>query len=289
MKNQIKGILIPVGGNEDKGLDLEENQLYSTDFVSDGILWHILNAAKGVRSHVVIIPTASGIPKEVSENYLTAFGKLGCENLEVLNIQRKEDANSSKSAEIISRADCIMMSGGDQSKLSRIIRGSRVHEIMMDRYYNEPVVIAGTSAGAVAMSKLMVTGGSSTEALIKGAVKMNTGLGFLKEVIIDSHFIRRGRFGRLAEAVARKPQLWGIGLAEDTGMIIRNGDDATVIGSGMIILFDPASLTHNKHDELEKGTPMSMSNLVVHILSNGDQFSIRERKIHVLPMDKSFI
>lgn len=289
MSDQIKGILIPIGGNEDKGLDLSESQTYSKDFISEGILWHILNAAKGIHSNVVIIPTASGIPNEVSKNYLSAFEKLGCDNLTKLNIQSRKEADSDRSFKILSEADCILMSGGDQSKLVRILRETRAHQLIRDRYQIEPLVIAGTSAGAVAMSDQMVIGGSSKESLIKGAVQMNIGLGFLHEVIIDSHFIRRGRFGRLAEAVARIPNLWGIGLAEDTGIIIKEGDHATVIGSGMVILFDPASLTHNKHDELEEGTPMSMSNLIVHILSNGDQFSIKERKIHVLPIDEDFI
>ncbi|NND76614.1 MAG: cyanophycinase [Flavobacteriales bacterium] len=287
--NKVKGTLIPVGGNEDKGLDLSESQTYSKDFISEGILWHILNEAKGVDSKVVIIPTASGIPKEVARNYLDGFGTLGCTDLTVLDIQARDEANDEFSCELIHAADCIMMSGGDQLKLSRIVSGTKVHEIMMDRYKNDKIVIAGTSAGAVAMSEEMVIGGSSKEALIKGAVLMDKGLAFIPELIIDSHFIRRGRFGRLAEAVARKTDLLGIGLAEDTGIIIKNGDHATVIGSGMVILFDPEKLTHNKNDELEEGTPMSMSNLIVHILSNGDEFSIKEREIHVLPLDKSFI
>ena len=163
-----------------------------------------------------------------------------------------------------------------------------MHDIIIDRAQNEPVVIAGTSAGAMAMSNEMIAGGSSTEALLKGAVKMVRGLGLIPQLIFDSHFIKRGRFGRLAEAVAKFPSLLGVGLAEDTGMIIKNCNEFTIIGSGMVILFDPGKLIHNNEKILEEGTPMSMSNLVVHILSNGDQFMIDERKLKILPMESVF-
>ena len=137
----------------------------------------------------------------------------------------------------------------------------------MHRYFDRTLyimkefVIAGTSAGAMCMSEEMVAGGSSTEALYKGAVRMREGMGFISDLIIDSHFIRRGRFGRLAEAVAKFPKLLGVGLAEDTGLIIKNCNEFKVIGSGMVILFDGGKLTHNNQEILEEGTPMTISNL----------------------------
>ena len=134
-----------------------------------------------------------------------------------------------------------------------------------------------------------MAGGSSTEALYKGAVNMRDGMGFISELIIDSHFIRRGRFGRLAEAVAKYPRLLGVGLAEDTGLIIKNCNEFKVIGSGMVILFDGGKLTHNNEEILPEGTPMTISNLVVHILSNSDRFTVDQRKIEILPVDADFI
>ena len=118
------------------------------------------------------------------------------------------------------------------------------------------------------MSKEMITGGSSRESFMKGAVAMNKGMGFIPKLIIDSHFIRRGRFGRLAEAVARFPELIGIGLAEDTGLVIKE-NSFEVIGSGMVIVFDARKAKHNNHKTLEKGTPMSLTNLKTSILANG--------------------
>lgn len=283
----VKGILIPVGGNEDKGD--ENGQEYPGDFVSDGILWHVLNAAKGVDSKVVVIPTASSIPEEVALNYDDAFRQLGCEHITILDARSPEDANSAETCRILAEADCVMMTGGDQSKISTVFGDSLAHQLLLDRYQNDPIVIAGTSAGAMVMSQEMIAGGSSTESFLKDAVIMKTGLGLLPLTIIDSHFIRRGRFGRLAEAVAIHTNLLGIGLAEDTGIVIREGNLATVIGSGMVVLFDARSLSHNNHDKLKPGTPMSMSGLVTHILSNGDQFTISDRKLRILPLTESFI
>ncbi|WP_417198158.1 cyanophycinase, partial [Bizionia sp.] len=190
----------------------------------------------------------------------------------------------------IKTADCIMFSGGDQSKIAKYIGGSTIHTILMERYKNdEGFVIAGTSAGAMAMSEEMVSGGSAAKAFLKGAVKMRKGLALIPELIIDTHFIQRGRFGRISEAVAKFPSLIGFGLAEDTGMIIKNGNSCTVIGSGMVIVFDGKNLTHNNEKVLELGTPMTMTNLTVHVLSNGDQYDINKRQVTVLPIEAPFI
>ena len=182
-----------------------------------------------------------------------------------------------------------MFSGGDQSKITSKIRDTRIHTILKERFRSEEIVIAGTSAGAMCMSKEMITGGRSQESLFKGTVGMSKGMGFISNLIIDSHFIKRGRFGRLAESVAIFPDIMGVGLAEDTGMVIKNGETFEIIGSGMVILFDPRDLKHNNENVLETGTPMSLVNLKVHVLTNGDRFNITKRKVKVLPLDAPFV
>jgi cyanophycinase len=277
----IKGTLIPIGGNEDKGMG--ENEMYTLEFLKEGILSHVVRESGGKKARIVVIPTASSIPKEVGENYLHAFDKLGCDHVEVIHIKSRDDSDKKAFVKLIEEANCVMFSGGDQSNIVNRIGGTRMHEILLDRYRNEDFVIAGTSAGAMCMSSEMIAGGSSTESLFKGAVRMRDGMGFVPELIIDS------RFGRLAEAVAKFPNLIGVGLAEDTGIVIKNCNDFKVIGSGMVVIFDGSTLSHNNEEILEMGTPMSMGNLVVHILSNSDQFVINERKIDILPMDAAFI
>ena len=284
----VKGTLIPIGGNEDKGN--EENEQYTQEFISEGILYHVVKEAGGIDANIVVIPTASSIPIEVGESYLDAFSTLGCNNVTVLDIRKKEDSEKEDSIKLIKQADCVMFSGGNQSKITDKIGGTTIHKILTDRYKNEEgFVIAGTSAGAMAMANEMIAGGSASEAFIKGAVTMYKGLSLIPELIIDTHFIRRGRFGRQSEAVAKHPNLIGIGLAEDTGMIIKNGNDCTVIGSGMAIIFDGSKLTHNNEKILEEGTPMTMANLTVHVLSNSDMYSIKDRKVSVLAIDAPFI
>jgi cyanophycinase len=284
----IKGTLIPIGGNEDKGIEV--NEMYTLEFITEGILSHVLREAGGVKAKIVVIPTASRIPIEVGENYINAFTTLGCNNIHVLDIRTKKDAESKNAIDLIKSANCIMFSGGDQSKITNKIGGSIIHNIIINRFRNETgFVVAGTSAGAMVMAKEMIAGGSAAEAFIKGAVSMYKGLGLIPELIIDTHFVKRGRFGRISEAVAKFPNLIGVGLSEDTGMIIKNGNDCTVIGSGMAIIFDGSKLAHNNEKVLKTGTPMTMTNLTVHVLSNGDKYDIQNRSVNVLPIESPFI
>lgn len=284
---RIKGTLIPIGGNEDKGIDTHE--AYHLEFIEEGILSRVVRESGGPDATIAIIPTASRIPVEVGENYTNAFGKLGCRNVHVLDIRKREESENQRNIELIRKADCIMFSGGNQALIIEKIGHTTIHEILLERYKNDNIVVAGTSAGAMCMSSEMITGGSSKESFFKGAVGMNIGMGFIPDLIIDSHFIRRGRFGRLAEAVAKFPKLLGIGLAEDTGLVIKNCSTFEVIGSGMVLLFDPSKLKHNNQKILSVGEPMSLSNLKTHVLSNGDRFNIRKRKLKVLPLDSPFV
>lgn len=281
-----KGTLIPIGGNEDKGI--EENEMYHLEFIATGILSRVVKECGGPEAMIVIIPTASSIPEQVSKNYLEAFGKLGCTNLHVMDIRERDESEDLANIALIKKTDCVMFSGGNQSKITTIIGGTTIHKILMERYESDKLVIAGTSAGAMCMTQEMITGGSSQESFLKGAVGMAEGMEFVNNLIIDSHFIRRGRFGRLAEAVAKFPDLIGVGLAEDTGLVIKD-DSFEVIGSGMVILFDARKAKHNNHAILEEGTPMSLTNLKTNILANGDQFNIKKKKVKILPVDAPFV
>ncbi|KQC32837.1 cyanophycinase [Nonlabens sp. YIK11] len=280
---EIKGTLIPIGGNEDKGI--EEQEIYTLEFIQEGILARVVAETGGTNATIVVVPTASQIPVEVSNNYLQAFGKLGCENVHIMDIREREDSLKPEFLELMRRADCVMFSGGNQSLITRKIGGTELHSIIMDKYQNTNFVIAGTSAGAMCMSKEMITGGSAKESFVKGAVGLGQGMSFIPSLIIDSHFIRRGRFGRLAESVATFPDLLGVGLAEDTGLVIKKGKTIEVIGSGMIILFDPRKVTHNNLPYIENGENLSVANMRTHVLSNGDIFNIKKRKLKIVPAE----
>ncbi len=283
----IKGTLIPIGGNEDKGLHRANR--FRMDYISQGILARVVFESGGNKANILVITTASGIPEETGKNYIDAFARLGCENVQHLYICSKFEADSEANIRKLRAADCVMFSGGNQSKITTHIKKTKFHKILMQRYTNEEFVVAGTSAGAMCMSNEMISGGSSKESFIKASTKMRQGMSFIPEIIIDTHFIQRGRFGRLSEAVARFPERVGIGLAEDTGMVIRNGNDCDIIGSGMVIVFDPGELTHNNYKILKDGTPLTMRNLITHVLSAGDSFDIKHRNVEVMAASKSLL
>ncbi len=277
-----KGKLISIGGSEDKGTGMDPAfiQKEHLNFFEFGILKRILSEMKGVNSVVEVITSASQIPEEVGENYIQSFGKLGCKNVGVIHIKSREDALKPEYLERIKKADGVMFTGGNQLRLSAIFGGTEFLKIISTRYEDEDFVIAGTSAGAMAMSNTMIYHGSSTHALLKGEVKITTGLAFIKDVIIDSHFVTRGRFGRLSQAVASNPGCIGIGLGEDTGVVIKEGNKMEAIGSGLILIFDGHNIRHSNIADLNDGEPISIENLIVHVLAKGNFYYLDERKFY---------
>jgi len=276
-----KGRLIAIGGNEDKGTDPEPNsfQKNNLNFFELQILSRIVHEAGGHDAKIEVITSASSIPEEVGQNYVDAFQKLGCKNVSVMDIRTREDAQKPEMLERISKCDSVMFSGGNQLRLSTIFGGTGFLETLYNRYIDQKdFVIAGTSAGAMAMSNTMIYQGSSSEALFKGEVKITTGLAFIRDVIIDSHFVTRGRFGRLTQAVASNPSCMGIGLGEDTGVIIKDGRYLEALGSGLVILIDGHEIRHSNIADLREGSPLSIENLIVHVLAKGNCYDLKERK-----------
>jgi cyanophycinase len=143
------------------------------------------------------------------------------------------------------------------------------------------VVIAGTSAGAAACSTNMIYQGSASEALLKGEVKITSGLGLINNVIIDTHFVHRGRIGRLFQAVVSNPMVLGIGLGEDTGLLITDGNNLEAIGSGLVILVDGRYINDTNLTEIELGEPISIEHLVVHVMSKGSHYDLEKHKLTV--------
>jgi len=275
-----KGKLIAVGGAEDKGTDLERGQISrnNLNFFELGILRRIVEEAGGPSVRIEIITTASIIPNEVGENYLNAFGKISCTNVGLMHIRNRQDALKEEYLERIRHCDAVMFSGGNQLRLSATFGGTDFLDILLDRYQHENFVVAGTSAGAMAMSNTMIYEGNATQAHLKGEVKITTGLGFLDDVIVDSHFEKRGRFGRLAQAIATNPQCIGIGLGEDTGMLILEGNKMEAIGSGLVIIIDGHEIGHSNIADIPDGNPISIENLKVHFCEKGNGYWLHERK-----------
>lgn len=271
-----KGTLIAVGGNEQKKFKKTEESFHS-DFGEGFILQDIVNNSEVSKPRIEVITSASAIPKIVGKKYEKSFLRLGVDNVGILDIRDRSEADQSSTLDRISSADIILFSGGDQSKISRIIKDTLTHQLLLDRYQNEKFTIAGTSAGAVVMSEEMISGGRNGTVIRKNDLKMGQGLGLMSEVIFDSHFIKRHRFGRLAEAIALHPDKLGVGLGEDTGVIIREGNILEIIGSGIVVIFDGSNLIYNQYHKLKNKIPISLANLTVHILATQDRYNIREK------------
>jgi len=275
-----KGKLIAVGGAEDKGTDLEKGEIHrnNLNFFERGILRRIVEEAGGVNAKIEIITTASMIPYEVGETYLDAFGKIGCTFVNVMHIRTRQDAQDESCLKRIRECDAVMFSGGNQYRLASTFGGTDFLKILKQRYHTEPnFMIAGTSAGAMAMSNTMIYEGNATRAHLKGEVRITRGLGLIDDVIIDSHFEKRGRFGRLAQAIASNPGSIGIGLGEDTGMLITNSNKMEAIGSGLVIIIDGHNIVHNNIADIHDGNPISIENLIVHFCAKGNGYLIQER------------
>lgn len=277
---QPLGKLFAIGGAEDKGVEVEKGELAKTNlnFFELGILRRIVEEAGGPHIRMEVITTASMIPYEVGENYLNAFGKIGCTNIGIMPIRNRADAMDGNYIERIKACDAIMFSGGNQLRLSATFGGTELLKIALERYNDEEnFVVAGTSAGAMAMSNTMIYEGNAAMAHLKGEVKITTGLGFMDDVIFDSHFEKRGRFGRLAQAVATNPACVGIGLGEDTGMLITGGNKMEAVGSGLVIIIDGHAIRHNNIADIPEGNPISIENLQVHFCEKGNGYLLQER------------
>lgn len=281
-----KGKLMVIGGAIDTGSFTEKNYQQDIEknlnFFEKGILRRIITeSANGAGSRIEIVPTASQIPDQVGEEYIKAFSYLGASNVGMLNIVARNQANDAEICDRLQAADVVIFTGGDQLRLSSILGGTSFHTILLKKYRTEDFLIMGTSAGAAASSNSMIYQGSAAEALLKGEVKITGGLGLIDNVIIDTHFVHRGRIGRLMQAVASNPMMLGIGLGEDTGLLITNGSVMEAIGSGLVILVDGRSIKHTNIYDVEMGEPISIENLVVHVMAKGDHYDLDNHQFHV--------
>lgn len=262
------GHLVAIGGAEDKTSDLE-------------VLGRVFALAPAPEAEVAVIVTASGVPDEVFPDYASAFSRLGAGAVHSLDFRERSDTEEASCLEVIGRCGVIFFSGGDQLRLTNVLGGSSALDAIRERYLSGAVV-AGTSAGAVALASTMIHGNGPVDALHKGAVQMGSGLGFVDGLVIDSHFLERGRFTRLMEVGATNPEHLGVGLGEDAGVIIHSSRVLEAIGPGHVILVDSRDLASSNVAEVSSGEPVAIENVIMHALINGHGFDIDERR-YLLP------
>ena len=222
----IKGILIAIGGSESRGSEVD---------INNSILSEVIRNSKyGIDSNIIIIPTASSFQNQMDSEYRTTFEKIGCKNIKTLFISSKDQVDSPDNLNLLKNSNVIMFSGGDQSRISQCFLGTKFLNNLINKFNSEHFVVAGTSAGAMCMSENMITGG-------KEKVKCGLGLSIIPELIIDTHFTERNRLSRLVEAVSIYPNRIGVGISENTAIIIKNGK-FRVIGYGSVTVFDSSNL-----------------------------------------------
>jgi cyanophycinase len=277
-----KGKIVAIGGNEDKGnlpLRVKANQFRQQHQFDHGILKRIHDELHGLGTRIEVVTTATLTPEVAGKVYTDAFLMLGCDNVGVLPIQRPEDANRPDYLERLRHTDAVMFTGGDQQRITAAFQGSEALNIIKTRYILEDkFLISGTSAGAMALSGVMISGYFETTPLLKGMVELTTGLDLLDKIIIDTHFVNRRRTPRMIEAIASNPTHIGIGLCEDTGILITGNDFIETIGSGLVIVIDGRKLVANNYKTIGTGEALCVENLIMHVLPRGRSYHITSGK-----------
>jgi cyanophycinase len=267
------GVLVIVGGHENKGEKLEKK--VQEAHRSKEILRIFVNLTGKKDATIEVITSGSGEGPESFKDYHAAFSSLGVKQVGHIHHNKRADAlKDSELADRIANADAIYFSGGDQLKITSIYGGTELLLKLKERYIHDKLILGGTSAGAMAFSTPMIFAGSKDMEQIAGEVRVTTGLEFLKDVCIDTHFVDRGRFVRMAQVVATNPTCIGIGIEEDTAIIVRNGLDAEVIGSGVVIVIEGFNITDSNILELGSEESIYIHNLNVNLLSKGNKYQI---------------
>ncbi|WP_299824751.1 cyanophycinase [uncultured Pontibacter sp.] len=270
-----KGRLLAIGGKESKNEDPQnEDQEHNNAFESEQILKFFIEHLKGDNPLIAFIPTASTVPEEMAKEYVKVFSKLGLNKVEVLDIRNRDDAQKEEYLKVIEKASGIYFSGGDQLRLTSILGGTQLLQLMKERYTHDEILIAGTSAGATALSTPMIYEVMSQGGFIKGDVRITTGLEFVKNVAIDTHFIQRGRLVRMAQCIVTNPGCLGMGIEEDTAAYITEGKDVKVVGSGLVTIIDGMHLKDTNIYRVSAGEPFSARGLIVHLLSDGETYTL---------------
>jgi cyanophycinase len=265
--SQSNGKLLVIGGAEDKEGDCR-------------ILKEFVRLAKGEKARIVIMTVATDHPEEVGAEYRKLFKRLDAGDVKVVDISKREDTESEKGLKAIEEATALFFTGGDQLHITALM-GATAMDKLIKRRHDRGLLLGGTSAGAAMMSNSMMLGGESECNPRSGSVEIGPGMDFIMGALIDTHFSQRGRHGRLITAIAHYPQELGLGVDEDTAMVV-TGNEFEVIGSGAVTVIDAGGITHTNLHELKKGESLELHDICVHVLPEGAHYSLTERKPLVL-------
>ncbi len=255
-----------IGGAEDKTDECD-------------ILRAFFESAGGEGAAIGIIPSASREPSVVGDRYYQIFQRMGAQQVQILDIRQRDECDEARWLDILGVCTGVFVTGGDQLRLRDLIVGTRLIETIKQKVKGGDLALAGTSAGAAIMGEKMIAGGSSGESPNQALVDLTEGLGIVPEMLIDQHFHNRNRMARLLSAIAAHPDKLGIGIDEDTCIAMIGDGTFQVLGKGTVTIVDPGSLVQTNYAETDEAAPLSLHNLRVHILNQGDRYDYKNRAI----------
>jgi cyanophycinase len=259
VKGAPRGKLLLIGGREDK---LNERRILRT-------LVEQMGAGK-----LFVVTLASEYGEECWTDYRQVFSKLGAVDIDHLIIERGDDAEQGHQREQLQEVAAVFFTGGDQVRITTRLGGTRLDR-ELDEFFFRGGIIAGTSAGASALGEMMLVGGRHEGwHKVGDAFQMVPGLGFMRDVIIDQHFSERGRIRRLLGAVAQNPRMLGIGIDEDTAVLVEGAERFEVLGSGAVYVVDGHGVTYTNSAEQAPDKTLSVFGVKLHVLSHGDGFNL---------------
>jgi len=250
----IGGHLLVIGGAEDK---------YNERRILRKFLE--LTGNDGGETNVLIVPVASDFPEFASDIYVQAFRRLGVANPRVLRATSRQEVFAANADELLDNVDGVFITGGDQMRLVSLLGGTNFSQKLRQMVTETDIVVAGTSAGAAGMSTSMIVRGESTPHPHKDSVRLSPGLGFLKNIIIDQHFTERGRISRLITATSYNPYNLGIGIDENTAIILDNEGIMEIFGEGTVTIVDGSEITYNEIAEVGDHQSFSVCGVKLHI------------------------
>ncbi|KRW91812.1 cyanophycinase [Alicyclobacillus tengchongensis] len=257
------GPLVIVGGAEDKTGECR-------------ILRRFVELGGGKHARVLVITVATKLPVEVGAEYIDVFQRIGVEDVRTFDVSHRDAANAASAIQMIEQATCIYFTGGDQLRITKLLGGTRVDAALHEAHHRG-VVLGGTSAGASMMSSTMIVDGQAETNPRPSIVDMAPGMEFLDGCVIDQHFAQRGRLGRLLSAVAQYPHHLGLGIDEDTAVIVRD-HVLQVIGRGAVSIVDAGKVSYSNLDRVRRDEPLALCGVQLHMLPEGCGFLLRDRK-----------
>ncbi|MHB8125032.1 MAG: cyanophycinase [Desulfitobacteriaceae bacterium] len=262
MTEHVGGKLLIIGGAEDKEGECK-------------ILKRFIQESGGRDSKITVMTVATQFPRQVGEEYDRLFQELGAKEVRVLDVYDRVQANARGVVQQLEIASGVFFTGGDQLRITGLLGGTLLGRTLHN-LYERGVTIAGTSAGASVMSDTMIVGGNAGTPR-RDTLAMAPGLGLMRAVVIDQHFAQRGRIGRLLSAIAHNPYVLGVGIDEDTAIMVQADGQFIVVGSQTVTVVDASASVITNVSETAPGQALVLSPVLMHVLSEGHKFDFKRR------------